>query len=75
MSTTQTTSSSEPRTNYNSQDKLRDGPCSEVFLQLEMCAQSKGVDMKNHKLKLMTCPSDTDRLIKCMNKNPKFFYQ
>ena len=65
--------SSEKEVN-DPQDKLRRGPCSEVYSQLEQCAISKGVDPSRHREKLRACPSDTDRLIKCMNKNPRHFY-
>jgi hypothetical protein len=63
-----TTSSTKPT------DKLRDGPCSGVYELVDKCAESKGVDVSKHKEKLQSCPSETDALIKCMNKNPKYFY-
>ncbi len=66
-------SSNSSSSNNDAQDKLRNGPCSKIYNQLEQCAASKGVDLNNHKLKLKACPSDTDRLIKCMNKHPMYF--
>ena len=77
MSTpTPTSSSSTTKTKvYTKQDdKLRNGPCSKIYQQLEQCAIRQGVNVNNHKLKLRACPSDTDRLIKCMNKHPVHFY-
>lgn len=56
-------------------NKLRDGPCSKIYEELEKCAQANGVDMSKNKEKLQSCPSHTDRLIKCMNKNPSYFYK
>ena len=67
-------SSTTNNPNVNPQDKLRNGPCSEIYSQLEQCAINNGVDVSSHKEKLRACPSDTDRLIKCMNRNPKHFY-
>ena len=55
-------------------DKLRDGPCSSVYELLEKCAESKGINMANNREKLQSCPTETDALIKCVNKNPKYFY-
>lgn len=54
--------------------KLLDGPCSEVYKLLGKCAIEKGIDVNNMKMKLEACPSETDGLIKCMNKNPKYFF-
>ena len=54
--------------------KLLDGPCSEVYKLLGKCAMEKGIDVNNMKMKLEACPSETDGLIKCMNKNPKYFF-
>lgn len=56
-------------------NKLRDGPCTEIYKELETCAEAKGVNTKNHKEKLHSCPADTDRLITCMNRNPSYFYK
>lgn len=55
-------------------NKLRDGPCSKIYQELEACGEANGVDISN-KDKLQSCPSHTDRLIKCMNKNPSYFYK
>lgn len=67
-----------PTNNHRNQNqtphKLRDGPCSKIYAELEGCAEAKGVDLSNNKEKLQSCPSHTDRLIKCMNKNPSYFY-
>ena len=49
-------------------NKLSDGPCSSMLELLDKCAVSKGVNMSKHKEKLQSCPSETDALIKCMNK-------
>jgi hypothetical protein len=53
------------------ENKLKDGPCAQQFEWLEICAQKNGV--VNEKQKMKACPSETDRLIKCVNKHPVFF--
>jgi len=56
-------------------EKLRSGPCAEVYFQLEKCAKDKNIDSRKHKEKLTACPNETDLLIKCMNKNPLHFFK
>mmetsp|Transcript_27900 Transcript_27900/g.33024 ORF Transcript_27900/g.33024 Transcript_27900/m.33024 type:complete len:95 (+) Transcript_27900:103-387(+) len=60
--------------NNNPSDKLREGPCAGVFSNIEECAKTKGVELRNYKAKLIACPNETDSLIKCMNKNPLHFH-
>ena len=55
-------------------DKLAEGPCALPYEQIIKCAEKKGVNVSKHKLKMQACPSETDALIKCMNKHPKYFY-
>jgi hypothetical protein len=113
-------------------DKVRDGPCTKEFAQIDACAKAKGVKgqrvcmvgvcvlwraiadnsncvctarnkdsttillilmlvvcrlsplpeshnsncsiLRPPQEKLEQCPAQTDYLIKCINKNPKFFY-
>lgn len=52
-------------------DKVRNGPCANIFADLEKCGIIKGVSGRAEKLE--ACPSETDRLIRCINKNPLFF--
>ena len=54
------------------QDKLRDGPCADIFRQLLQCGEKKR--MPYGKKQLEACPTETDRLITCMNKNPLYFH-
>ena len=53
-------------------DKLRDGPCAKEFAYLSACAKRKGV--VNNKQQMQACPSETDLLIRCINKNPLYFH-
>lgn len=57
--------------NSGETDKVKGGPCAQQFEWLESCARRKG--LTNQKQQLQGCPSETDRLIKCINKNPLFF--
>ena len=52
-------------------DKLRDGPCAKQFAMLKQCAERKGVI--DDKKQMQACPSETDRLIQCINKHPLYF--
>ena len=52
-------------------DKIKEGPCAQQFEWLESCARRKKVT--NQKQQLQSCPSETDHLIKCINKHPLFF--
>ncbi|KAI2507523.1 hypothetical protein MHU86_6911 [Fragilaria crotonensis] len=52
--------------------KIEEGPCAVEFELVAQCAQHKG--LKDPKRKLESCPSETDRLIRCINKHPKFLY-
>jgi len=52
-------------------DKLKDGPCAQIFEDLEKCARAKGIT--KHSEKLQACPTETDQIIKCLNKNPEYF--
>jgi GCK domain len=57
-------------------DKLRDGPCQQEYIALEKCAQSKQNPNEatlNEKDRMQACPSQTDRLIRCIHKHPRFF--
>lgn len=55
----------------NEENKLKDGPCSKQYEWLERCAQRK--HMSTEKQKMQSCPSETDRLIKCMHRHPLYF--
>lgn len=57
------------------ENKLRDGPCSKQYGWLEECAARRGVRNENQKRKMQSCPSETDRLIKCVNRHPLYFQQ
>jgi len=52
-------------------DKLQDGPCSHLYKMLMECSDSK--DAVYGKKTMEACPSETDLLIKCVNKNPAYF--
>jgi hypothetical protein len=54
-------------------DKLKGGPCKEDFALLKACARRKGLLGESEKQQMQACPSETDRLITCVNKNPLFF--
>lgn len=41
--------------NNNSSDKLREGPCAGVFSNIEECAKTKGVELRNYKVYLFCC--------------------
>jgi hypothetical protein len=53
------------------ENKLIDGPCAKQHEWLEKCAERKHVI--NEKQKMQSCPSETDRLIKCIAKYPLYF--
>jgi hypothetical protein len=53
------------------ENKLADGPCAKQHEWLEKCAEKKRVI--NEKQKMQNCPSETDRLIKCIAKYPLYF--
>lgn len=53
------------------ENKLKDGPCAKQYVWLEKCAERKQV--ANEKQKMQSCPSETDRLIKCIAKFPLYF--
>jgi hypothetical protein len=59
--------------NTRQPNKLEDGPCAKPFELLEACAIRKGITRSNEKHRMQACPSETDVLIKCINKNPLFF--
>mmetsp|Transcript_5012 Transcript_5012/g.7065 ORF Transcript_5012/g.7065 Transcript_5012/m.7065 type:complete len:80 (+) Transcript_5012:244-483(+) len=70
MATNQSTA--DASTNQRRQnDRLGEGPCKEIFATLKKCSAAKGA--KNHMEELYACPTETERLIKCMNKNPVYF--
>mmetsp|Transcript_374 Transcript_374/g.418 ORF Transcript_374/g.418 Transcript_374/m.418 type:complete len:81 (+) Transcript_374:90-332(+) len=71
MSTTQSTSDNGSPQQQKQNDRLGKGPCKDVFAALKKCSAVKGA--KNHMEELYSCPTETDRLIKCMNKNPIYF--
>ena len=52
-------------------NKLKDGPCAAQFELLELCAERKQV--ATDKQKMQSCPSETDRLIRCMHRHPLYF--
>ena len=52
-------------------DKLREGPCSDIFALLEKCQQEKRI--KRNDRALTFCVSETDLLIKCIHRNPAYF--
>jgi len=54
-------------------ERLLIGPCSAEFIKLEECGRRKGVEKVNHKQKMALCPTETDALITCINKNPLYF--
>mmetsp|Transcript_19159 Transcript_19159/g.38656 ORF Transcript_19159/g.38656 Transcript_19159/m.38656 type:complete len:120 (-) Transcript_19159:295-654(-) len=58
-------------TGGENEDRLRDGPCTNHYIELETCANAKS--LTTHKEKLVRCNRQTDELIKCMKKNPLFF--
>jgi len=53
------------------ENKLKDGPCAMQFEWLEKCAQNKR--LTTEKQKMQSCPSETDRLIRCMHRHPLYF--
>jgi hypothetical protein len=53
-------------------DKLRDGPCSEIYELLQKCRTSKGI--RRDQVAISVCVSETDRLISCIHKNPAYFH-
>lgn len=59
--------------NGRKSNKLVDGPCSKPYEMLEACAIRKDVATKTEKDRMQSCPSETDVLIKCINRNPLFF--
>jgi hypothetical protein len=57
-------------------DKLRDGPCRIEYKSLEVCASKKQRPDEapmTEKERMQACPSQTDRLIKCIHRHPLFF--
>jgi hypothetical protein len=58
----------------NSNDtRLRDGPCADPYALLQKCQASKGIQKASNAMTF--CVSETDLLIKCIHKNPAFFYE
>lgn len=53
-------------------DKLRHGPCNVQYKLVEQCAAAKR--LIEDKQKLEECPNETDLLIRCIGKHPKFFH-
>jgi hypothetical protein len=53
------------------ENRLKGGPCAKQYEWLEACAARNQV--KNPKQQMQSCPSETDRLIKCVNMHPKYF--
>lgn len=56
----------------NRVDKLRDGPCSEIYEKLNACTNKSKA--RFGKKQLEECPSETDMLIKCIGKHPLYFH-
>lgn len=52
-------------------DKLKDGPCADVYALLEKCKQERRII--RHDRALTACVSETDLLIKCIHRNPAYF--
>jgi hypothetical protein len=62
----------DPKPSAGSQEnKLRDGPCARQYEWLERCAEKKQAIYE--KEKMQSCPSETDRLIKCIAQHPLYF--
>mmetsp|Transcript_6521 Transcript_6521/g.16528 ORF Transcript_6521/g.16528 Transcript_6521/m.16528 type:complete len:86 (-) Transcript_6521:183-440(-) len=62
----------------DSGDKLRDGPCRVEYKALDSCAskrQRPDEAQMTEKERMQACPSQTDRLIKCIHRHPLFFQQ
>ena len=53
------------------EDKLKDGPCADVYALLEKCKQERRII--RHDRALTACVSETDLLIKCIHRNPAYF--
>jgi hypothetical protein len=67
-----TTSADDSNNKSKAEDnKLRYGPCADIYEQLMLCSDRK--DAVYGKKTLEACPSETDLLIKCVHKNPAFF--
>lgn len=52
-------------------DKLRDGPCADVYANLTACQARKNIRRADRAL--TACVDETDRLITCIHKNPEYF--
>ena len=52
-------------------DKLSKGPCAKQYEWLQTCAAKN--QARNPKEQMQSCPSETDRLIKCVHRHPKYF--
>ena len=61
--------------NNENDDRLRDGPCSKQYQYLLSCAERQGLLTTNSTMKeqMQSCPSATDRLIKCIHQHPLYF--
>lgn len=66
-----TASRSSASSNADSNNKLKDGPCSKCFTLLEQCQQGKNIKKVSNALTF--CVSETDLLIRCIRKNPLYY--
>ena len=60
-----------PSSSSQENNKLKDGPCAQQYEWLEECAAKK--QALYEKEKMQSCPSETDRLIKCIARHPLYF--
>mmetsp|Transcript_8443 Transcript_8443/g.16145 ORF Transcript_8443/g.16145 Transcript_8443/m.16145 type:complete len:95 (+) Transcript_8443:95-379(+) len=67
------TQEDEPAPSQQEPDKLRDGPCRELFALLKQCQQDKRI--VRHDRALTACVDETDLLIRCIHRNPAYFQQ
>eukprot|EP00566_Odontella_aurita_P030140 CAMPEP_0113529296 /NCGR_PEP_ID=MMETSP0015_2-20120614/2317_1 /TAXON_ID=2838 /ORGANISM="Odontella" /LENGTH=66 /DNA_ID=CAMNT_0000427915 /DNA_START=221 /DNA_END=421 /DNA_ORIENTATION=+ /assembly_acc=CAM_ASM_000160 len=52
-------------------NRVTKGPCATLFSELALCGKKVGA--KERKARIEACPSETDRLIKCMSKHPLYY--
>jgi len=57
----------------NDDQKLREGPCSKQYTLLKQCQSTRGI--KRAANALTYCVSETDLLIRCVHRHPRFFHE
>ena len=63
---------------HSNEDKLTQGPCSEVYASLSLCARQKGEGKHQHhqglcRNEMKACPNEAKQVVHCIAGNEGYF--